>query len=92
MAKHLTGIVLSKRGKSVKFLLLECKTKVDILKEELLTDVRVGQKVAILYDFTTMNIREVKTVFKQRNVWCQDLIIEEEEDAIEETNVESIHN
>lgn len=70
MAKPFTAVVLNKKNNKVKLLISEIRTEVEVdLKKLLTTDVKLGQKLHVLYDFTKMTVREVRPKIKQERTW-----------------------
>lgn len=80
MAKALDAVVLTKTKNSIT-VLLETSTKVEVPVSKLagkITDLKLGQTVSVLYDYTEMKIRQVKAGFNVNSEWPVDPHSEED--------------
>lgn len=74
MAKALDAVVLTKTKSSVT-LLLETNARIEVNASKLagsITDLKLGQAVSVLYDYTEMEVRQVKAGFNVNSDWPAD--------------------
>lgn len=84
MAKPFHAVVISKQKNTITLLLSPINTEVTVGLDKLLPkEVDLGQKLLVLYDFTTMSVREVRTNLQRDAIWPE-IVEDDTEDGGDE--------
>lgn len=87
MAKPYDAVILLKTSKTIRILLDELNTEIDVDLDKMLSlDMKMGQRVIVLYDFTTMSVREIRKGFQQDTLWDSNFP-EHDRDEDENSNI-----